>query len=179
MANMIVPLTQRWAGPQPTQGYIVKIADAPGRAMNVVYSAGRAISGSFDIVAELNAGAGSKAMTYVNAPNKNPTPTSLSLHVNGDLVVGIKLAKSLGVVFAANPLSGGYACANEDYFSVTRVSDTQAYVIIKGAGFAQGECVKPFNIHLVGIGEFDDNIAYATPIILDPDGRYPDGGLPG
>ena len=178
MSRTSVALPGTWAGAAPQLAWIFSLGEAPGRALDIVYKSGRSVSGAINMPAELAAGAGNKAPVYNNAPNKNPTPSALSLSCNQDVYLGFVLDGKSGAVFADVPFSGGYAGAATDYLSVTRVSDTTAYVIVKGSSFGPGDYSKPFNIHLVAKGKQGNGVAYSTPLIIDPDTRQPDGWGP-
>lgn len=178
MSKTIVDLKGSWAGPAPQLAWIFGLGETAGRALNIVYTAGRIVNGVIDMPAELAKGPGKKKPKYNNEPNKNPTPTALSLCVDQDMYIGFVLDKSMGVVFADDPFSGGYIGSDADYLSATRVSATTAYFIVRGSSFGPGEYSKPFNINLVANGDFGDGVAYSTPIILDPDSRKPDGQGP-
>ena len=178
MSRTSVALTKQWSGPQPQLGWIFSLGETPGKALNIIYKNARSVTGAIDMPAELRTGAGNKAPNYASAPNRNPTPTALSLKVNQDMYLGFVLDPKLGAIFADAPFSGGYSGSDGDYFSVTRVTDTTAYLIIKGSSFGAGDYSKPFNIHLVATGTQGNNVAYATPLIIDPDTRWPAGWGP-
>lgn len=173
-----VKLDGQWPGSPPKLAWIFSLGETPGRALNIVYKNGRSVSGVIDMPAELRAGAGNKAPVYNNAPNSNPTPSALSLSCNQDIYLGFVLDAKLGATFADVPFSGGYPGAAADYLSVTRVSDTLAYVMVRAGSFGPGQFCKPFNIHLLAKGTNGSGVAYVTPIIIDPDTRQPDGSGP-
>lgn len=178
MSRTSIALSGTWSGPTPKLAWILGIGETPGKALNIIYTAGRSVTGTIDMAAELRAGAGSKKMNYNSVPNKNPTPSALSLAVNQDVYLGFILDPRLGASFAQVPFSGGYVGADADYLSVTRVNDTQAYLIVKGSAFGSGEYCKPFNIHVEAKGTQGNAVPYVTPLIIDPDTRWPDGPNP-
>ena len=178
MSRMSVELTKQWPGAQPQLAWIFSVGETAGKALNIVYKNAHSVTGAINMPAELAAGAGNKAPVYASSPNRNPTPTALSLKANQDLILGFVLDAKMGAIFADAPFSGGYRGAENDYYSVTRVSDTTAYLVIKGSSFGAGDYSKPFNIHLVAKGTQGNNVAYVTPLIIDPDTRWPDGWGP-
>lgn len=166
-----------WPGETPQLAWVLKIGESAGKALNVRYTAAAKYTGPIDMKQLLKNNPGGKARFH-KAANKNPTPTALSLRVEDDLYLGFILAKSMDVVFADVPFSGGSAEATSVYYEVTRLSDTTAYMMVRGSQFPAGGCCYPFNIHLLAKGQFDDGVDYVTPIILDPDTRQPDGSGP-
>ncbi len=175
MSEQRYPMGGDWPADTPQLAWVFKIGESAGKALNVRYTAAAKYTGSIDMPTLLKTNPGGKAR-YHKASNKNPTPTALSLRVEEDLYLGFILAKSMDVVFDDVPFSGGSSDAASAYFEVTRVSDTTAYMMVRGSQFPRGGCCYPFNIHLLAKGQFDDGVAYVTPIILDPDTRIPDGG---
>ena len=173
-----VKLDGKWAGSPPKVAWIFSLGETPGRALNIVYKHARSVTGVINMPAELAAGAGNKAPVYNNAPNTNPTPSALSLSCNQDIYLGFVLDPKLGVEFDDLPFSGGYPGAAADYLSVTKVSATTAYVMVKAGSFGPGQFCKPFNIHLLAKGTQGNGVAYVTPLVIDPDTRIPDGSGP-
>lgn len=177
MSENRFPMGGDWPAAIPELAWVLKIGETAGKALNVRYVASATYTGKIDMPTLLGTNPGGKTR-FRNAPNKNPTPTALSLRVDQDLYLGFILAKSMDVVFADVPFSGGSAEAASAYFEVTRVDDRRAYMMVRGSQFPRGGCCYPFNIHLVAKGSFADGVNYVTPIILDPDTRIPDGEEP-
>jgi hypothetical protein len=175
MTVSTIALGKEWTGPLPTKALIFVIGETAGKALNVRYTAVGSYSGEIDMP-ELLAKKPTGKAVYHNKKNSNPEPTALSVRIEDDIYLGFILSKSMDTSFADVPFSGGYADAAQDYMQVTRVSDTSAYMLVRGSQFPRPDCSKPFNIHLVATGTFGDGVAYSTPIIIDPDGRWPDGG---
>lgn len=169
-------LGKSWTGGAlPKKALIFLIGETAGKALNVRYTACAAYEGDIDIAKLLSDKPTGKPVYHKHA-NKNPEPTALSLRIDEDIYLGFILSKSMDTEFADVPFSGGYADAAQDYMQATKVTDTTAYMLVRGSQFPRTDCCKPFNIHLVATGTFANGVAYSTPIILDPDGRYPDGG---
>jgi hypothetical protein len=171
-----IGLGGQWPGTAPQLAWVLLLQEMPGAAMNVVVKAAQSYSGVIDMPALL-AQKPKKTFDWTKGSNKAP-PTALSMHVTQDMYVGFILSDKMGVKFADQPFSGGAADAANFWFQPTRVSDTTAYLMVRGSMFNPAGCVHPFNIHLVATGTFADGTPYSTPIIIDPDGRLPDGGIP-
>lgn len=170
------PLGKVWnGGALPTKAMIFVIGETAGKALNVRYTAGATYTGDIDMTKLLATKPTGKAL-YHKKSNTNPEPTALSVRIEEDVYLGFILSKSMDTSFADIPFSGGYADAAQDYMQATKVSDTTAYMLVRGSQFPRPDCCKPFNIHLVATGTFGNGVVYSTPIILDPDGRIPDGG---
>lgn len=177
MSVQTFPMGGDWSGELPQLAWVFEIGEQKGKALNIVYTGGAKHKGVIEMPKLLDTTPTGKTKFHKEA-NKNPEPTALSLRIDEDLYLGFRLAKSMDVDFAAIPFTGGDDKSVNAYFEVTRVTDRTAYMLVRGSQFPKGGCCYPFNIHLVAIGTFDDGVAYATPIILDPDGRYPDGSGP-
>jgi hypothetical protein len=177
MSESRFPIGGDWPAAPPELAWVFKIGETAGKALNVRYVAAATYTGKIDMPALLAINPGGKS-NFRKAPNSNPTPTALSLRVDQDLYLGFILARSMDVIFADAPFSGGSAEASSAYFAMTRVDDRRAYMMVRGSQFPRGGCCYPFNIHLVATGTFADGVSYVTPIILDPDTRIPDGGEP-
>lgn len=177
MSDNKFPMGGDWPAATPELAWVFKIGETAGKALNVRYIAAAKYTGTIDMPTLLKINPAGKTR-YRNAPNKNPTPTALSLRVDEDLYLGFILANSMDVEFADVPFSGGSAGATDAYFQITRVDDRRAYMMVRGSQFPAGGCCYPFNIHLVAKGSFANGVEYVTPIILDPDTRIPDGEEP-
>lgn len=176
MSSTIFPITGTWSGERPKLAWIFEIGDAQGSGFNVRYGAAQKYSGSIDMAALL-ANPPTGKPTYNDAANKNPMPSALSLSVGENIYLGFRLAKKLDAGFSATPFSAGNAAAASVYADVTRVSDVAAYMLVRGSAFPRPDAWFPFNIHLEAEGKIGQ-VSYVTPIILDPDTRYPDGAGP-
>ncbi len=168
-------LDKKWTGDLPKKAMILVIGETAGRALNVRYTAAATFDGAIDIEKLLAKKPTSKSV-YHKHSNTNPVPTALSLRIEEDMYIGFILSKSMDTAFADMPFSGGSADAANYYMQPTKIKPTKAYMLVRGSAFPRPDCCIPFNIHLVASGDFGDGIAYSTPIILDPDGRFPDGG---
>ena len=176
MSRIIVELDQAWSGDLPPTAWILGIGpiNGGGQSIGFACTAGRKATGKINILAELQTGPGNKPMPEMAGSNRNK-PTALSLCASTDVVVGIVLDPKLGAVFSDLPFSGGYAGADSDYLSATRVSDRTAYLVIPASRFG-GSYEKPFNIHLEVDGKTAGGMSIRTSIILDPDTRLPPPG---
>lgn len=176
MTVSTIELGKSWTGGDlPKKAMIFVIGETANKALNVRYTAAETVTGTIDIDRLLSTKPTGEAVYHKKA-NKNPEPTALSVRIEDDIYLGVILDEKMGAEFADVPFSGGYAGAAQDYMQATKVSPTTAYMLVRGSQFPRPECCKPFNIHLVASGTFKNGVAYSTPIILDPDGRYPDGG---
>ncbi len=173
-----IALGGAWEGDRPKEAWVLLLQEQHGRALNVEVKAGATFTGSINM-AELLKSTPKGSFGWRKAANKNPTPTALSLLVDRDLYIGFMLSPAMGVEFAETPFTGGAIDVGKYWFEPTRNSATTAWLMARGSAFPEGDFVMPFNIHLVATGTFNDGTRYVTPLILDPDGRKPDGGGPG
>jgi hypothetical protein len=171
-----IALGKDWAGPLPQVAWTMLLQEMPGKAMNVQVKAAQRFTGAIDMPTLL----GKKpvgSFNWTTGSNKHQ-PTAMSMRIDADMYVGFILSDKMGGQFADIPFSGGAANSAEYWIAPTKVSETTAFLMVKGSMFDPNSCFHPFNIHLVATGTFSDGTAYRTPIILDPDGRQPDGGIP-
>ena len=178
-------LSTGWTGPAPTTGYILELDPVQGGSIGLkVKNAAKWTAGGTSYLNALKQGAGSGGVKTVTGGTKQ-SPLSVRLPTDGngkyvDFYLGFELKKSKKIDFdSSGPFSTGDSGA-AIYFAAADsfVDGDHAYFLVKGSSLT-GSTVKPvpFNIHLVSHDEIDGQ-DMVTPIIFDPDIRWPEGSGP-